>query len=394
MFFATYFVIWIFFYIVKHPIILRRISSEKIYINKKWDRYIISVAAIAFITIISNVINLYVDLAFSIYPISELIIFLSAAGLVVAWRSMKIPLTRQTVLELLFEACVLQCLLSILMYVFTPFYELWYSITISSDLLADALDRTEGFRLFGVGVNFFGAGVACSIGIFACVSAIKDIYNRWKIFLFIILGIFVFVVGSGMARTTQVGAIFAFLYFYVAANLWKTHIRKNIIFTSSLFIFLMVVGIVVVIFLIQTVPEIELLSQHAFEAVYNLFSEGKLYTKSSDHLLRSYPLPENAITWIIGDAKFVDPMNPTMDYYMHCDIGWYRLIYCVGLVGLVAYCYSQYCLYRIPSWGRTEALFLFLMFLAFLHKGMVDFTVYIAPLALIPFFKTKNEKNI
>lgn len=381
---------WILICLIKHPMKLNYVSYV-ISIQKQWKEYWKGMFLFFFITVTSVCINSYLDTSFFFYPASIMLILLSTLGMLLLLHFIHVPLSMDKLFSLQVGACVLQCFLSILLYALPTFYDGWYSLIRMSELEEYATTQSFGTRLTGVGTGFFGAGVTCSMGLFCCTYLLSKSNDRVAILTYILSWIFILVVGSGLARTTQVGAAISLCYLFVSVGLWKTKIKRNVTFIIHVFMVIVITGVVVIVYLIHTIPEIESLSLHTFEAIYNLFEEGRLYTDSSNVLLRSWPLPDNVRTWIIGDAKFMDPTGQDY-YYMGCDIGWYRLLYCVGVAGLISYCYLQYLFFKIPNWGKFERFFVFIMFLTFLHKGFLDLVVYVAPIALVPIFLKRYEK--
>ena len=86
-------------------------------------------------------------------------------------------------------------------------------------------------------------------------------------------------------------------------------------------------------------------------------------------------LPDSVKTYIIGDGYYTDPIVPS-EYYKGTDIGYLRLIYYFGMVGLAIYFVIQtYVIkeaYKYSS--KYKMLFILLIFyLVILNvKGFTD----------------------
>ena len=137
----------------------------------------------------------------------------------------------------------------------------------------------------------------------------------------------------------------------------------------------------VFLLLLQTIEEkIEdrgFSTNYAFELFDKYRDSGEIQSNSFDLTKKMWQtLPDNLLTWIIGDAKYVDENG---GYYMHVDVGYLRILFYGGLIGLFLYLLYIYNLARytyIQSGKNNEVkLFLtiyFILVLMWMWKGHYD----------------------
>ena len=90
----------------------------------------------------------------------------------------------------------------------------------------------------------------------------------------------------------------------------------------------------------------ELLVEQGFELVLNAQDSGEMSSASTNRLGEMYEsYPTRIETYILGDGYYTDPNDGK--YYMHIDIGYFRLIYYFGLLGLFFYLSYQYKLIKM-----------------------------------------------
>ena len=114
-----------------------------------------------------------------------------------------------------------------------------------------------------------------------------------------------------------------------------------------------------------------------------------------------YVFPDNVKTWIIGDGYFDGPSNtdpyyvgPTMTgFYMWTDVGYLRLIFYFGLIGLFTFMLfffkcGQACAKKFRGFSTLFALLVLLNFIIW-FKVSTDIFVIFALFLCIP-----QEENI
>ena len=108
-------------------------------------------------------------------------------------------------------------------------------------------------------------------------------------------------------------------------------------------------------------------------------------------------IPDNLKTWIIGDARYVDSVNG--GYYMHTDVGYLRVLWYGGVIGLFLYLRQlfRYCRKVYLQSGKDDSikllmLFYFIITLICMWKGLAD-TSCILYLFLGVYFSKINDNK-
>ena len=225
------------------------------------------------------------------------------------------------------------------------------------------------YRAIGFGDHyFFGGGIWSAIGmLFLTFLYKKDIINT---FLFYILFGYIFLTGLYLARTAVVGLIaLAALFIPLKRNWYKL---LGLVIVAY-------IGFIALGFLQNFLYNLGVDVGYAFELYNNFSSTGSLETSSSDKTAEMWNvIPNNIKTWIIGDARYIDPKDPTA-YYMHTDVGFLRVIWYGGLVGLFFYLRQlyKYCILIINRYGKKSELsytliLYFILTMICLWKGLYD----------------------
>ena len=129
-------------------------------------------------------------------------------------------------------------------------------------------------------------------------------------------------------------------------------------------------------------------SEYGFEMFVNYFEGGEVSTASTDQLKEMHKVvPKKVSTWIFGDGYFEHPTNPG-SYYMHTDVGYSRLIFYSGLIGLFIYIFYQFALVKIANIqteGRYKVFWIitYVLFLTLMLKGFTDLISLYAPFLCI-----------
>ncbi len=194
------------------------------------------------------------------------------------------------------------------------------------DQFAEEKTFLKGFRAMAFGeFALFGGGIWIAIGELALTQLYKK--NRIHIYLYMGLFMFLFVTGLYVARTSLTGLLSLFLLL--------TPFRKNlkkVIGWGVMAVFIMLI--------IQTqenyFASLGLQTNYAFEIFDNYRSTGEFHSNSYEGTKEMWrTLPETVGTWVMGDAKYVDDARG--GYYMHVDVGYLRVLFYGGLVGLFLY---------------------------------------------------------
>jgi len=123
--------------------------------------------------------------------------------------------------------------------------------------------------------------------------------------------------------------------------------------------------------------KIEQSAEFGFEMFINYFEKGELSAKSTDQLFDMYDIyPDNAKTWIIGNGYWTDPIYQD-HYYMDTDVGYARMIFYFGIIGLFIYFSYQVAVARsanLATGGKYKPFFVTLIALLLILnlKGFTD----------------------
>lgn len=223
------------------------------------------------------------------------------------------------------------------------------------------------YRGLGFGDHvFFGGGVWACIGMLMTVYLYKK--KRLSIVCFIGLYIYIFFTGLFVARTTIAGLFTIFLIFTPLKKYWY----KMIWVGAGGIIFLMLFG-AIENWMLKNGYSIG----NAFE-IYNTFmSTGELTTSSSEGTRQMWTIiPDNLKTWLIGDARYDDPKG---GYYMQTDVGYLRVIWYGGVIGLFLYLRQIYRFCHLVQrknsgdyYTKKLLLYYFILVLILLWKGHSD----------------------
>lgn len=215
-------------------------------------------------------------------------------------------------------------------------------------------------RLYGIGADFDTAGIR-----FSCVLMGLAYLNKEQISLsrrgfYLVLYLIIGVMGNMISRTTVIGVGLSCLYMLMTSLSWLTaKITLKGIFFGLGSCLLLVLLVYIGIDLYHNQPGARMTMQYGFEGFFNLFGTGSFSTHSSDLLLDNIFVvwPDNMKTWIIGDGYFADPYEPEL-FYKGTDMGYARLIFYCGLVGLLFFLlYFGYCTYALCRRDRRFTLF-------------------------------------
>ena len=276
----------------------------------------------------------------------------------------------------LIGVCVAQCILA-LMIDNIPSVKYFVDSIVRTD--RETMEKIK--RLYGIGAALDVAGTRFSavlLMIAVLISHDNEIrLNRKKIAMYVSGFVLIAVIGSMIARTTNVGIIIALLYVIYASGLFKIRIKKSDIKLWRMMIGVAVFLILICIYLYNNVPAAQKLLSFAFEGLINWLETGEWRTASTDVLQNMWRLPESLKTWIIGDGYFVDPTKG--GFYMRTDVGYLRFIYYCGLIGLsvfiIFFIYlSLACYKRFP---RERNLFILLLILELMIWAKVATDIFL-----------------
>jgi len=256
----------------------------------------------------------------------------------------------------------IQGIISVWMYFDPEVAAFFDSLQMSTDLSIGKRSMTEGKRLLGYGVAFFGAGIVYGISLIfiAYIFMTKKLNFLQQLFC-AILYVATFLVGLMSARTAAVGLVaslaLAVLLYFKGDKTLKSQ-GMLILFYCSVFTS---VGVTLVY---TFFPEF---ADWTFELFLNYQETGELRTNSSDGLSEMFLLPSTFKEWVFGRG---------VGSYWGSDVGFTRLLFWFGVPGTLLYFGFQY-LYMKNSFSGDKAfnltlVVLFAYNLALNVKGLSD----------------------
>lgn len=212
-------------------------------------------------------------------------------------------------------------------------------------------------RLVGFGAYFFNGGILNSLALICSVYFIK---MKQNIKTYTFLYFFILIFGILMARTTIIGFIMSMLYY-----LQEKELKEKLKLCVISFIGILGLSVTSLFFL-------ENIDSKILRWGFEIFS-GK--SESVSHLLKMYKFPLNIRTYLIGDGLWILSDGK---YYMETDVGYLRILWCIGIFGIILFLFYQKIIFSLISkYSRNKeiermSLILFLMVLVLNLKGYVD----------------------
>lgn len=331
---------------------------------------------VSFCSILSLAYNTATDMAYVSYVVSMWVWLGAAYAICSLIRCVHTQISVELVCLYFIAICVAQNVFALLNE-FVPIFK----IVVNAWVIQQDGDYLEAVdRMYGIGAAFDTAGTrfACALIMIAYLTAnyIQEKKKEKAVYVFLLMFIFISIVGSMVARTTLAGVALALCYWTVDSKIYTLRLfgmyRKIV---SALLI--IVVLIVPLIVYLNTLPEFNKLFKFAFEGFYKLSETGKWETHSTTELLDMWTkLPQELKTWIIGDGYFINPLltnpdwigNHKWTFYMGTDVGYLRFIHYFGLIGLsclvgfIIFC-TKAC---VNKFSKKRALFLLIMCMNFI----------------------------
>ncbi|WP_287909464.1 hypothetical protein [Acinetobacter sp.] len=350
-------------------VFLERIHKGKI--KKDFFNFFLILIAMTILYMISYLINLNGEF----YFLKEIVLlsltyFLSAFSIKFFFELFDVEYNFEILTKLLAFVVSFQLLISLVGYIQPAIFNFIFSI-IDIGLEESTIGDFNAGRMVGVGASFFGSGIINSFMLIIIMYYINNMENNEGRFKLIFYFIFIAIVGMVSSRTTIIGLILSIPFLF-------TKLANLKFFIYLFFIFLL--GWTVFSF-VKLDNRISDLMNFGFGFLYdynNSQASGSLST-----LQEMYEVyPDNFKTWILGDALY---KNEFGGYYKNTDVGYLRIIFASGIVGLIAYiCMHVYLIHRafVGRWLLiciTTILFFVLNF-----KGVANLYAFLFLYLLIP----------
>lgn len=258
----------------------------------------------------------------------------------------------------------------------------------------------QGNRFIGFGTQFFGSGIIYALTIILLAFRLAQQRIGLPFIRDLVLLAFISLVGLLLARTVLVGiAIGAVIFCY---QRYFTDYYRLAWFCFLLIPTALLLLLIFLYAVLNNLLGIDLLHSKLFyfaaELFINLFSGAGLETESTDILLEMYQiLPTTLATWLIGDGFYLAQNSLDGLYYMGTDVGYLRIIFAVGLVGLIVNLMTHsYLTAKIMALKPQRALLYFALltlYFILLIKGMVSFIALLGYFYLAELAEVKNANE-
>lgn len=345
----------------------------------------LSLLTLPIISIFSCIYNQTSDWEFVRYAVSISIIFFAAYSIIYIFFRVFPNGDGKTLMRIFILVTSLQLVIAFLAFLNPAIGEVIRELEFSSDLDSGLLQEVGGFRLVGLGSRFFGAGVVNGFSLIL----IGFLLRKTKVSLVSHLAltmsfIGIFVIGMMMARSTMIGGILGVLLIFSPS---LKGIRRSIKFLLTILVIVGLIGLIIHMALPSVWNSLESAFKFGFELFINYSQAGSFESSSTNELKEMYKWPDQLKTYIIGDGYYTDPYDANY-YYKGIDVGYIRLIYYFGVIGLFAYLQFQMRLIWNAYWKRGyfslfSVTIIYLLVLNF--KGFTDLIVLVFPFCLISY---------
>lgn len=368
-----------------------RISHRYI---KQFQKLIFCLLLLFAVALLSSLINNSYDTFFIKFPVTIFISFASTYCYIKILRKvLNKDINFSILIKLFVGACILQCLLSLLIFVIPPFRNFIFNVVSQSEMDVYTLSLLYHpgedvlFRFIPVGYNFWLIGTTFAVIIFFFSIILAECKEKKDVLLLLLCVFTILILGACISRTSLIGLPFFLLYIY--NNKYIPFKTKHTVFKS--FIGLFVIAIVASLFLVEKFPILEVAFERAFSIFYDSRETGKM--PSIESMTGAAVVPTDLKTWIIGDALMADPEDPGASFYKGVDIGFLRIIFGIGIIGLIVYSWVQILLCRLSGFSKKQTFLLTVIYCAFMCKGIFSFDLLFAPFIMshfMTFYKISN----
>lgn len=218
-------------------------------------------------------------------------------------------------------------------------------------------------RIIGLGdAVFFGVLPSCTIGLFSCIYLLKKETRRLAVVGYLLLFLVITIVSFFTARTS--GFVFVISIFLYLIYHWKGNNNTSVI--------KLLLSLGVLLFMLTSIIPKDFIPENMLEFATNLDSNG-----SASHLKEWYEeVSFTPSTFLIGDAHYEGPDG---SYYGGMDVGYFRLIFYGGIIGLLLVIFYYYFFFKkmINQTNESEIKLFFVAFfisyLVMMLKGHIEF---------------------
>ncbi len=293
--------------------------------------------------------------------ILSLILFFSAFSIKKIYKLYDVDFNFKNVVFFASIALAVQLIFSLCVNFLPSLFNVVIKIVNIDGLSSDALQDFSEARLVGIGASFFASGIINSFFLILLSYNINFNCERRNYFLLLTLYLIISITGILFSRTTIIGILLSSLFFLNYRNLFKVSL---VLVPSVILLFVYVRGLA------------ESNSQIAFGLDFLFNFEDSQASSSFDGLKEMYEiLPDSLKTWILGDAKYkiVSDNGEFLEYYKNTDVGYFRVIFYNGLIGLLFFLLMTFYLLKKSFYFSRFLIFLLLIcFLSLNLKGVAN----------------------
>jgi len=333
---------------------------------KKTNRFYVSIIFINTLLILTYLISYLINQQGDFLFLREIILFnfLSIFFIVFFEFYIKKYNISMDFTKVAIVAVFVQMSISVLAYISPSFFNIVFGLFPLNLGLYD-LDELARIRMVVLGTPFFGSAVMGCIMLiwFADYIAKTRESKNLNLIMFLFLSIFL-IIG---ARTNIFGVIFSLIVIMSSYKGFSRLIKGLLLILIFYFFFQS-------FFLSQDIQD---LFRFGFEIFIN-YNDSQASSSVDGVFEMLKVVPNNFQTWLIGDAYFKS--YDGYSYYKEIDIGFLRVIFNNGLIGLALYIYLVfYMLYKVSDKylpKKTKHL-IFLVFFILMVKGLANIFPYI-----------------
>lgn len=331
-------------------------------LRKKYFYYFLLVIISGAWSLVSFVLNIDSDLFYvKENLLLSLILFFSAFSIKKIYKILDVDFNFENIVLFSSLALVFQLIFSLVVNFVPSIFNTTIQIINIDGLSSDTLQNFSEARLVGIGASFFAAGILNSFFLILLAYYINYSKGKKNYFLLLTFFLIISIVGILFSRTTIIGIVLSIFFFLNYKNLFKV-----VLLIFPLLFLLIIYG--------KTLSESN--AQIAFGLDF-LFNTKNSQASSSFNVLKEMYeiLPDNLKTWFLGDAKYkvVSQDGEFLAYYKDTDIGYFRVIFYNGLIGLfLFFLINFYLLKKSFHFNRSLFILLLICFLALNLKGIAN----------------------
>ncbi|NNP75075.1 hypothetical protein A7P54_18485 [Acinetobacter sp. Ac_3412] len=314
--------------------------------------------------------------------ILSLIFFFSAFSIKYIYKLSGVDFNFKNIVFFASLALAFQLIFSLIVNFIPSLFNAVIQIVSIDGLSSDVLQDFSEARLVGIGASFFASGILNSFVLILLAYNVNYLCDKKNYYVLLMLYLIISIVGILFSRTTIIGILLSSLFFINYKSLFKVLV-------------LVVPSLILLVIYGKSLAEEN--NQIAFGLDFLFNFEDSQASSSFGGLKEMYEiLPDNVKTWVLGDAKYkvVSQSGDFLAYYKDTDVGYFRVIFYNGLVGLFLFFLMTFYLLKKSFYFSRALVFLLLVcFLALNLKGVANVYFFCFLFFLVDFSFDKNQFN-